>query len=100
MKYQLTRSAKRDLEKIYDYIAEDNVRAAGRMIERFSTAFRKLAETPGLGHLREDLTSEPFRFWAVGPYLIVYLEKSEPLQILRVIHAARDVQSILEENSP
>ena len=100
MKYRVTRSAQRDLEKIYDYIAEDSVRAAGRMIERFSASFRKLAETPGLGHLREDLTSEPFRFWAVGSYLVIYLEESEPLEIVRVIHGARDVQAILDEDAP
>ena len=98
MSYRLTRSAQRDLEKIYDYIAEDSLQAAGRMIERFHAAFHKLAETPGIGHLREDLSSEPFRFWAVGSYLVIYLEDSEPLEIVRVIHGARDVYAILEED--
>jgi plasmid stabilization system protein ParE len=96
MTYRLTHSARRDLEKIYDYIAEDSLQAAGRMIDRFTAAFRKLAETPGLGHFREDLTREPFRFWAVGSYLVLYRPATHPLEILRVIHGARDVRAILE----
>ena len=33
---------------------------------------RRLAQTPLMGHLREDLTDEPVRFWSVYSYVIVY----------------------------
>jgi plasmid stabilization system protein ParE len=35
------------------------------------------------------------RFFLVYSYLIVYRHEAKPLQIVRVLHAARDVQSIL-----
>ena len=35
------------------------------------------------------------RFFLVYSYLIVYRHETKPLQIIRVLHAARDVQSIL-----
>lgn len=54
----------------------------------------RLAEAPGLGHFREDLAPEPVRFWPVYSYLIVYLPDSDPLQVLRVLHGARDVAAI------
>jgi plasmid stabilization system protein ParE len=52
---------------------------------------------PEMGHLRRDLTSESFRFWSVYSYLVIYRAEARPVQILRVIHGARDVRSILEE---
>jgi antitoxin ParD1/3/4/toxin ParE1/3/4 len=56
---------------------------------------RRLAEAPGLGHLRDDLTDEPLRFWAVYSYLIVYRPETDPLEIVRVLHGARDVRAVL-----
>ena len=97
MPYHLTPSAARDVNAIYDHIAADSLPAAGRMLQRFLEAFRKLGDLPGMGHLREDLTDEPFRFWPVGAYLIIYRPDSDPLQILRVLHGSRDVASLLEQ---
>src|SRR4051812_33447853 len=96
-RYCLTPSAVGDLEAIYDYIASDSLHAAGAMLERFTEAFRKLGERPGMGHLREDLTDEPFRFWAVGAYLIIDEAAPEGITILRIVHGARDVLRLLQE---
>lgn len=57
---------------------------------------RKLAEFPGLGHVREDLAEEPLRFWAVYSYLIIYRSNQRPIEIIRVLHGAQDVRAILE----
>ena len=35
------------------------------------------------------------RLFLVYSYLIVYRHETKPLQVIRVLHAARDVQSIL-----
>ena len=53
-------------------------------------------ECPGLGHLREDLADEPLRFWPVYAFLIIY-RPARPLEVLRVLHAARDVRRLLED---
>jgi plasmid stabilization system protein ParE len=60
-----------------------------------TAAMQKLAEMPGLGHLREDLADERLRFFNVKGYLIVYRPETQPLQVIHVIHAARDVRTIL-----
>ena len=59
---------------------------------------RRLAETPGLGHVREDLAAiDPaLRFWPVYSYLIVYRAETAPLEVVRVLHGARDVRRILD----
>lgn len=50
---------------------------------------------PGLGHLREDLTDEPLRFWPVHSYLIIYRPGRTPLQIVRVLSGYRDIRDLL-----
>jgi plasmid stabilization system protein ParE len=49
----------------------------------------------GIGHWREELADKSHRFWLVYSYLIVYRDEAELLQIVRVLQAARDVQSAL-----
>ena len=55
----------------------------------------RLAKMPGIGHLRVDLADRRRRFFLVYSYLIVYRSQTKPLQVIRVLHAARDVQNIL-----
>lgn len=59
---------------------------------------RRLAEMPGLGHMREDLVAidQALRFWPVYSYLIVYRAETDPLEVVRVLHGARDVRRILD----
>ena len=54
-----------------------------------------LASAPGIGHWRPDLTSVDVRFFPVYSYLIVYRPGSKPLQVVSILHGARDVQRIL-----
>ena len=48
---------------------------------------------PGIGHLRVDLADRRHRFFLVYSYVTVY--RSQTMQVIRVLHAARDVQEIL-----
>lgn len=96
-RYVLTPEAKSDLEEISDFISQDSPRAARRVLSELRKAMRRLAKMPGMGHLREDLAEESVRFWCVYSYLIVYRPQTKPLEVLRVVHAARDVRKILEE---
>jgi plasmid stabilization system protein ParE len=97
-RFVLTAAARVDLSEIADYIREDNPAAARRVVSSLLEAMRELARSPGMGHFREDLTRRPFRFWSVYSYLIVYNTETQPLQILRILHSARDVKSILAED--
>lgn len=94
-RFVLTPAAARDLNDIWDYIANDNIDAAVRVLDALESAMAKLAQSPGIGHWREDLVDRRHRFLLVYSYLIVYRDEAKPLQIIRVLHAARDVQGIL-----
>jgi toxin ParE1/3/4 len=86
-----------ELDEIWDYYALElqNPEAADRIRDEIFDAFQKLAKMPGMGHSRRDLASEPLRFWSVRSYLIIYRGEKRPIEVLRVLHGARDVQAIL-----
>ena len=95
----LSEAALADLDEIWLYIATDNVRAADRVIDKIYETTYLLAENPGMGHKREDLTDKPVRFWNVYNYLIIYKAETRPIEIARVLNASRDVESILRSSA-
>ncbi|MEO5801979.1 MAG: type II toxin-antitoxin system RelE/ParE family toxin [Verrucomicrobiota bacterium] len=96
--YRLTPAAEDDVFEIWRFIAEDNLSAADRLETDLLNACQRLAERPDLGHFRRDLTDKPVRFFAVrDTYLIVYDPASEPLEVVRMLHGARDVSAQLNE---
>jgi antitoxin ParD1/3/4/toxin ParE1/3/4 len=64
-------------------------------VGRIANAFQFLAANPDIGHLRADLTGEKLKFWQVFSYLIVYDHLTHPIGVARVLHASRDVATIL-----
>lgn len=87
-----------DLNDIWLYLAEEaSEDVADATLRRLVRAFANLAETPGLGHLRADLTSLPVHFLFVEPYMVVYRRDRSPLPIVGVIHGMRDVSRILRD---
>ncbi len=94
-KFRLSAEAAGDLTEIFDYIAQDSVAAAQRVRGGIHDQLRKLAQTPGTGHRRPDLTSESLLFWPPYSYLIIYQPASNPLHVVAVLHGRRDVRRIL-----
>ncbi len=78
-----------DLEEIWDFIAEDNLDAADRVIDDVHRALALLARLPNQGHRRLDLTSKPLRFWQVHNYLIAYAHDRLSLTVIAVVHGRR-----------
>jgi antitoxin ParD1/3/4 len=96
--YQFTPQAVRDLLDIWSFIAQDNRDAADRVEAAVFRACELVAESPLAGRMRKDVTPLPLRFWVVHPYsnyLIVYDPESKPLHVIRILHGARDLSSVL-----
>ena len=97
--YQFTPEALNDIFELWSFIAADSVDAANRVEEAVYAACALAAESPLAGRVREDLTALPVRFWLVQPYRncwIVYDSKTTPLQVVRVLHSARNISRILK----
>jgi toxin ParE1/3/4 len=95
-----------DLYEIAAYIAADNSTAAMAFLDAAEKTFTDLATTPGLGRLRKFKTPRltNIRSWRVRGfenYLIFYeslsQESSPGISVVRVLHGARDLESIFEE---
>lgn len=101
-RYQFTPQAVDDLYEIWIYIARDHIEAANRLEDAVYNACAFLAEGPLRGKTREDITKLPLRFWTVQAfpnYIIVYDPAADPLQIIRILHGARDILAILGEGN-
>ncbi len=86
-------SARVDLAEIWDYIAADNVSAADDMASKFDAAFFHLSHNPRFGRLRDEI-GEGIRTFPVGKYIIMYRPIHGGIDIVRVIHGARDIGSV------
>ena len=94
--FVLTPQARADLLEIWNYIAEDSIESADRVLARLYDAFTRLVQTPGLGHHREDLADPRHRFWTVFSYVIAYRDNTKPLEIIAVVHGARQLEAFFQ----
>lgn len=95
-----TPQSRRDLVEAAEYISRDNPGAALRLLDAVEEEFRKLAEMPGMGALREftDPRLGELRSWPVKSfrnYLIFYRLATDSIEIVRVLHGARNIEEIL-----
>jgi toxin ParE1/3/4 len=84
----------RDLDRCAAYIAEDNPDAARRLIAAAESACEALASQPGMGHEEGFRKRAGIRSWRVGgfeKYLIFYRIDAGSVEILRLLHAARNL---------
>ncbi len=97
--FVLTPSASRDIDGILEYIIEQSGanRALG-VYRKLCEGFSRIAEQPRVGHVRDDLADESLRVFKVFSYLIIYRPDTKPIQIIRVIHGARDLPRAIEDD--
>ena len=86
--------AARDIEEIWEYIAEDSVTAAARVREDILQTIHDIAHFPRQGHRRPDLTSRSLRFQLARNYLIAYAPEEKPLLVLAVVDGRRNPRVI------
>lgn len=97
-RYVISKQANLDLNSIWEYVAIDNADAADKVYDALEAGMEKLAQMPGIGHPRDDVANSDYLVFKVHSYLIVYRPKTRPLEIVRVIHGARDIRKIFPRN--
>ena len=93
--FVLTPTAKADLRDILLDLAEDSPDAAHSLRERLFDGFQTLGRSPGIGHYHDELLSRTYRFWNLYPYVIVYAWEASPIQVISIVHGARDLATFL-----
>ena len=95
----ITKIAQADIVNLVGYVAAKRPVASGQFRDELRAKFTQLLEMPGLGfpvrgsssNLRATRISP--RFWR---YLIYYRESDEMIEIVRVLHASRDLRKLFK----
>ena len=91
--FALTPEARADLQEILLDIAEDSPDTAERLRAEFFDELQRLGRVPGIGHYHDEFLDRRFRFWNFYSYVIAYAWRRSPIQIIAVVHGARDLSA-------
>jgi toxin ParE1/3/4 len=84
-----------DLEVIVRYLDHRSATAADAFLDEFYRAANTLADMPRLGPVRRTRGRlKGLRSWPLitfGPYVVFYLPTERGIDVVRVLHGARDV---------
>jgi len=92
-RFVLTPEAKTDLRSILLDIAEDSPDTAERLRSEIYRTFQRLGQSPATGHFHDELLDRRYRFWNFYSYVVCYAWEHKPIQIIAVVHGARDLAS-------
>jgi plasmid stabilization system protein ParE len=98
MKVHWTDTAEGHLEGIYSYIAQDSPEYAKRMVDRITRRSKQIAELPFSGRRVPEYDIDQIREMIEGPYRIIYSIKPGQIDVLAVIHGARNTLSSSKES--
>jgi toxin ParE1/3/4 len=99
MTFSLRPAAETDIESITSYIAQDKPAAARHWFDSIHRACERLGDMPQIGVARDDVRPG-LRLFAVGNYLILYQVAKTGVEIVRVLHGARQWQVLLLPDCP
>ena len=95
MRVSLNRLAERDLDDIADFIAEDSPRRALSFTAGLRRACQELATYPLRFPKLQHPGNQDIRRCVHGAYSIFYRIREESIEVLRILHGARDHEAIL-----
>jgi len=72
---------------------------ADAWVDRLDTKLHLLSPQPLMGRSRDEL-SPGVRSLPFGRYVIRYLPLADGIDVVRVLHSARDIEAIFEKDPP
>lgn len=93
VKVEYQPAAESDLDDIWLTIALNNPVAADRVIDAIHDRAKLLSDFPELGPERPDIAPD-LRVLVEGSYLILYRFTETSVEIVRVVHGARDMTAL------
>ena len=91
MRLEWTDPAVEDLQGIVDYIAPDSSLYADAVAERIVLAVERLVSFPRSGRIVAEADDPKIREIIVQSYRVIYRIKQRQVQVLAVVHGARDL---------
>ena len=91
-----TPTSHRDYGAIWDYVAvHGSASAADRLLQLFDEKLKFLSDFPGAGTARPELRPR-LRSFPVGQYLIFYRPIHGGIELVRVVHGARNLEQVFK----
>ena len=104
MNYRVLPAADADLDDQADYLArEASLETALRFYDAAASTFEAITRMPGLGERRETLKPRlaGLRVWRIEGFenhWVFYQQTEAGIEIVRVLHGARDIATVIEED--
>ena len=93
-----TKSAKKDLEEIIDYISLDSIEKAFEQLKKIKEKAKKLSIFPQQGRIIPELSNQniiKYRELIVSPWRIMYKIEGNIVYVMAVIDGRRNIEDIL-----
>ena len=90
MQVRWSMPAAEDLERICEWIEQDNPDAARRIARTIYDECARLKDFPNLGRASRRVSGRFELTFAPLPYIVVYQIKSDTVEISRIFHGAQD----------
>lgn len=91
MKVRWTKAALSHLTAIYEYIRLDSPHYAIRVVDKITTKSQLLIDFPQSGSLVPEYKDQDIRQVFEWPYRIIYRIAENEVQVLAILHGAREV---------
>ena len=89
--------AKADVAEILSNLEERSRGAAKRLAQAIQKRCEVLRKVPMMGRARDDL-APGLRSIVIEKYVLFYRVTSDAIEVVRVLHGARDIESIMKSN--
>jgi len=93
---KISARAAEDLKDIWEYVSQHNENAAGKLIKDIKNKFILLRDNSLIGREQNEFLV-CLRSFVVKSYFIFYLPLDDGIDVLRVLHSSRDIESIFED---
>jgi len=90
--------ADRDIDVAIARLHEDRPAAAQQFLRELEAALLRIARRPAIGSPRYTYLIKGLRVWQLRrfPYLVFYLRRPSYIDVVRVLHGARDIPAALQ----
>jgi toxin ParE1/3/4 len=96
MKLRMGPRTRADLKDVWRYVSPAGDDVADRHVRGIRKQCRMLARFPGVGRARDEL-APGLRSFPVSPFVIFFRVVDDAVEIVRVLHGARDFEAIWEK---
>jgi toxin ParE1/3/4 len=86
--------AEEDLGEIWFYFAQEDPIRADNVIEKLIADIERAAEFPAMGRERPEYGAG-IRSFPFGVYMVFYRRTESGISVSRILHASRDIDSIM-----